>query len=368
MEYIYDAMGNKLAKKLNNAVVNYYAGSIVYKGTVNKEPEYILHPEGIALYGGTGFAYQYNLTDHLGNVRSVLATNKTVEQTTDSFPFGLAHATANLGKNKYLYNGKELQNDNIGGTAFSNLDYGARFYDPTIARWNVIDPLAEKYYGLSPYNYVANNPMRFIDPDGRDIWQMDRKGNIEWLRKEDKHFLFARGEDGSHKSLEIKNRDILDQLSTYTEVPKYTSEGYIQDMGLRRTAVTGTEDANDMANLFSFAAKNSDVEWVLDFANVNGEKKYGIGTYGLNSFAPGNLFGTAKREIIGSIHSHPNPTTKNAEIESLHGDRGLSVGRSFPTYVYMSKSSNIYLVQKGKINFMQKAKDTYNVTSLNKLK
>ena len=176
MEYIYDAMGNKLAKKLNNAVVNYYAGSIVYKGTVNKEPEYILHPEGIALYGGTGFAYQYNLTDHLGNVRSVLATNKTVEQTTDSFPFGLAHATANLGKNKYLYNGKELQNDNIGGTAFNNLDYGARFYDPTIARWNVIDPLAEKYYGLSPYNYVANNPLRFIDPDGRVV--RDVNGNI----------------------------------------------------------------------------------------------------------------------------------------------------------------------------------------------
>ena len=79
----------------------------------DKTPEYILHPEGIALKSGTSFAYQYNLTDHLGNVRSVLATNKTVEQTTDYFPFGLAHATDNLGKNKYLYNGKELQNDNI---------------------------------------------------------------------------------------------------------------------------------------------------------------------------------------------------------------------------------------------------------------
>ena len=148
----------------------------MYKGT-DKKPEYILHPEGIALYGGTSFAYQYNLTDHLGNVRSVLATNKTVEQTTDYFPFGLAHATANLGKNKYLYNGKELQNDNIGGTAFNNLDYGARFYDPTIARWNAIDPLAEKYYGLSPYNYVANNPMRFVDPDGRFVGDfLDEKG------------------------------------------------------------------------------------------------------------------------------------------------------------------------------------------------
>jgi len=161
--YTYDASGIKLKSRQGSIVREYISGIQYSNGSLDfmstEEGRVVRNPSN-----GT-YRYEYNLKDHLGNVRVSFDDNGGVAreiQRDDYYAFGLNVSKSLLGdKNNYLYNGKEEQD------VLSDMyDYGARFYDPVLARWNVVDPLAEKMRRHSPYNYAFNNPMRFIDPDG----------------------------------------------------------------------------------------------------------------------------------------------------------------------------------------------------------
>jgi RHS repeat-associated protein len=66
---------------------------------------------------------------------------------------------------RYQYNGKEKQEE----FGLNWMDYGARMYSADVPRWWTIDPKAEKYYSTSSYVYALNNPIIFIDPNGKEV-------------------------------------------------------------------------------------------------------------------------------------------------------------------------------------------------------
>jgi RHS repeat-associated protein len=102
------------------------------------------------------------------NNLKVTVLKGTILEENHYYPFGLtlSQGTTTPGeKNEYRYNGKELQSD----FGLNWYNYGARQYDMQTGRWLGIDPMADKYYSISPIGYVANNPVKYIDPDGRLI-------------------------------------------------------------------------------------------------------------------------------------------------------------------------------------------------------
>ena len=108
----------------------------------------------------------YFTKDHLGNNRAVVNENGTIEQITHYYPFGGIFADAGLNSSlqPYKYNSKEL--DRMHGLNW--YDYGARRYDPVCNLWTSPDPMAEKYYHVSPYVYCKNDPINKFDPNGMD--------------------------------------------------------------------------------------------------------------------------------------------------------------------------------------------------------
>ncbi len=152
----------------------------------HRQPARISHADGYVSLDENGDAsFYYYLKDHLGNVRSVITPDADgkpqVEQANDYFPFGMSFESklpyltkSGSGSNKHKYNGKEEQE-----MPGKWLDYGFRMYDPALARWHVVDPLAENHFDFTPYNYALNNPLLFIDPFGLDTLNVNSNAEVK---------------------------------------------------------------------------------------------------------------------------------------------------------------------------------------------
>ena len=153
-----------------------YEGSFVYilDGSGGRMLESIAFDEGRILGNGTGYVADYHIKDHLGSVRSVVRNGSVIEED-DYYPYGMRQTKAGQLRqtspvaNRYLFSSKEDQSVLFGQCG---LDFGAREYDAAGLTWYEPDPLASKYYGLSPYSYCAGNPVMYVDPDCRVIYML----------------------------------------------------------------------------------------------------------------------------------------------------------------------------------------------------
>jgi RHS repeat-associated protein len=141
----------------------------------------ILTEEGFITMENGAPLYHYYTKDYQGNNRMVVKADDHMdgraEQYNHYYPFGGVFETDNNSSTQpFKYNGKEL--DRMFGLNW--YDYSARMMDPTLGRFNSIDPMAEKSPNVSPYAYCMGNPMKYVDPDGQDWIVANGSYNYEW--------------------------------------------------------------------------------------------------------------------------------------------------------------------------------------------
>lgn len=195
ISYLYDANGVKLqTTHVINGVTTTtdYCGNLIYEngvlGTLLTNAGYITFADKV---------YHYYLQDHQGNNCVVIDQTGEIEEMNRYYPFGGIYASSNNAQH-YKYNGKKLD----ANKGLNWYDYGARHYDAALCRWHAMDPLAEKYDGISPYVYCGNNPVNGIDPDGRD-WYQNAENENEFIWRDGNKEIDGYTNIGSSMSFQI---------------------------------------------------------------------------------------------------------------------------------------------------------------------
>ena len=340
----YDALGVKKNFTYINGIdttkVEYLNG-IIYKDGL---PKQVLTETGYLSLDDN--VYRFYIKDYLGSTRLVKNSTGTVEEINNYYPSGALFTVPVPDVQDYKYSGKELVD-------YANLgwyDYGARYYDPVLMRWHSADPLLEKYYDTSPYSFCSNNFVNFVDPDGKDIYQINTSGHIVLIDETDKvHQLYLVDQNGNRTGdmINLSNSDALESLS------KLDANG--------NSVYETTSGIDNIFKIFKFAADNTNVEWAVHRGQGD---EYLIGT----SHNEGEvdkyhiLAGKSRDELpVASIHSHPDiPANNYDERYSMRNDwddTKYEVNtyeyHHRMNYVYFPNSKNLYHVEYGGVRYIR---------------
>ncbi|MBR3074271.1 MAG: hypothetical protein IKH11_00755, partial [Bacteroidales bacterium] len=165
----------------SGAWLSRYRGSLIYSGENGEEDlEGIQTADGYidCSNGISNAQMQYFIRDHLGSVRVIATDRNNVISRTDYLPYGVRMTGSGLtesgtdrsawfgfsGKENEMWNGQASTPHWLRGERYQH--FGARAYDPATCTFMQVDPMAEKYYGISPYAYCAGNPLNLLDKLG----------------------------------------------------------------------------------------------------------------------------------------------------------------------------------------------------------
>uniref|UniRef100_UPI00359C951A RHS repeat-associated core domain-containing protein n=1 Tax=Bacteroides caccae TaxID=47678 RepID=UPI00359C951A len=235
----------------------------------------------------------------------------------------------------YKYNGKEL--DRKDGLDW--YDYGARYYDAALGRWHVVDPMSEKYYGVSPYLYCVNNPILLVDPNGMwPTWRGIRNGLNNALNTT---LSFANG------AVRAVTDNILLGSTSLRETGIYSSAG----------AYNVGQDVGDVISLFIGGAEvirgSGEVAAGLLGSPETGGVSLTVSTKGVVDVTHGSLMATSgamklfsrKGRVNENSSSDRDAAQKTSEYKKAKSGSGKEKANDVPDWV---KGEKPYKNENGK--------------------
>ncbi len=327
---VYSADGTKLRTVQvigGDTLTTDYCGNAIYENGV-----LVRLMTNVGYIAMSDTSYHYFIKDHQGNVRVVADEDGNVEEVNDYYPFGgLMSTSFRRSVQPYKYNGKELET--AGGLNW--YDYGARRYDPVLGRWNGVDPSCEKHYSWSPYTYCKNNPVLRVDPDGKDDYTINGKGQL---------FRTSINNSPYDKLIYSRNKDISIVVNDKSLLPgMYAVQKSNKNAGIEY--YNSTANLDDAVAVFKFGADNTKPEWKLDIYDDGGSKTAVVGTSGRE----GSVFSDVQDKLgvkgdkVVDLHSHPyNKVASDNDMKILKINTGAIYNRDEKElFFYNSKKSRI---------------------------
>lgn len=363
--YTYDATGAKLKKSLisdGNITDRYYTGT--YEYDKDSLPVLIHFDEGVINVSGSTYDYEYFLKDHLGNIRASFkpsGDNLISTQKVDYYPFGMIAYTNGASNNKYLYNGKELQDEQIGGVNLDWYDYGARFYDAQIGRWHVQDRFAEKYISLTPYQYGANNPLLFVDINGDTTYRFNDNG--VYLGMFDLDQTGIRGAIGRNKTYEDKDGNkqskFITEMNFNFNDPSVDKEQLnLMEVGKQGIQIVTEENINDIMNKSGIESKGLLGRYFFAATESGGNRDIGKGNnmdFGIKYL--GGKSGGGNNDTYGGFFIFGNQSIAYNAMDGgnwLWGQGMNRLGFDYSTAQFSSQANEWFKDPKGDQNAIVK--------------